>query len=221
MIKKTKYILIVLFCISTYSQNKISYKGEEINALDENNQQTGIWKLYDDEKNILIVIEFKNGEVITDAKYYKDLKLIAAITYNDQLEIYKDSDTIKAKFFRKVDNSQTLVDQNGKELDMETLRYFYLSGQVMAFYYGGNSQMYEFIGNNVDYNTIKNNKGKVKVKFSINAKGQTCNIEIAESTNPELNEEAKRVISILPRWQPGHQGGAFVKCQYEVPITIN
>jgi TonB family protein len=221
MINKTIYFLLFFCCISIYSQNSISYKGEEINALDDNNLQTGIWKLYDDENNNIIETEFKNGKIIGDTKFYKNLKLIAAYNNYDELTIYKGSDTIKAHFFRKADKNYILIDQNGKELDKEISNYSYLTGLVMPFYYGGNSKMYEFIGNNIDYNKIKKNTGKVMVKFSINAKGQSSNIEIIESTNPELNEEVIRVVSILPRWQPGYQNGAFVNCFYTIPVKIN
>jgi len=46
---------IFLFFILTFGflcngQNVIEYKNEQINAIDENGKQTGIWKLYDDEK---------------------------------------------------------------------------------------------------------------------------------------------------------------------------
>lgn len=221
MINKTIYYLLFFFCISIYSQNSISYKGEDINALDENNLQTGIWKLYDDENNIIIENEFKNGKIIGDTKFYKNLKLIAAYNNYDELKIYKDSDTIKAHFFRKTDKNYILIDQNGKELEKEIASFSYLTGLVMPFYYGGNSKLYEFIGNNIDYNKIKKNSGKVIVKFSINTKGQSSNIEIVESTNPELNEEVIRVVSILPRWQPGYQNGAFVNCFYTIPVKIN
>jgi antitoxin component YwqK of YwqJK toxin-antitoxin module len=64
MINKTIYFLFFFCCVSIYSQNSISYKGEDINALDKNNLQTGIWKLYDDENNIIIETEFKNGRII-------------------------------------------------------------------------------------------------------------------------------------------------------------
>lgn len=85
-------------------------------------------------------------------------------------------------------------------------------------YYGGADKLYEFIGNNF----ISNRKtGKVKVQFYIDSKGYATQIEIKESTNPELDSEAKRVVSLLPRWQPAHQGGTFVRCPYIVPITIN
>lgn len=216
--KKTYLILIFIYSITSFAQNSIEYKNETINALDENNNQIGIWKMYDEKNNVLISCEFKDGNLISDTKFYKDSKLIASYNNKNKLEIYKDSKTIACNYFRKADNSQTLIDSNGKELDSEIIKYYTQSAQVMPMYYGGANKLYEFIGNNFNSN---GKTGKVKVQFYIDSKGYATEVEIKESTNPELESEAKRVVSLLPRWQPAHQGGTFVRCPYIVPITIN
>lgn len=216
-------ILIAFTFLSTLSiaQNIIDYKGEKINELDKGFNPTGVWKLYDEEKKITIITEFKNGILVAPTKYYRDAVLIASYNYEEGIEIYKDGDTYKAQFYRRPDGSQTLLDSNGVELESEIIKHFYKSGFVMPMFYGGSTELYGFIAENIDYKSIKNNTGKVKVKFVIDTKGNTSEIEVIESTNPKLNEEAKRLVSILPRWQPAHQGGAFVRCPYVIPITIN
>ncbi|GGF13827.1 energy transducer TonB [Flavobacterium limi] len=214
------FLIAFLICaLNSFSQNIIEYNGEKINALDENNNQTGIWKLFDEEKKILIACEFKNGEYISNTNFYKDSKLIASYNNLDKLEIYKDLKTIICNFHRNEDNSTTLIDKNGNEIDSEIKKYYFLeAGQVMPMFYGGANKLYEFIGNNFNSN---GNKGKVKVKFKIDSKGFATEIEIESSTNEKLNEEAIRIISIMPRCQPAYQRGRFVKYPYVVPININ
>jgi TonB family protein len=216
--KKTYLILILLYSLTSCAQNAIQYNNETINALDENDNKIGVWKMYDEKNNVLITCEFKEGNLVSDTKFYKDSKLIASFNNQDKLEIYKDSKTIVCNYFRKADNSQTLIDSNGKEIDSEIIKYYGQSAQVMPMFYGGANKLYEFIGNNFNSN---GKTGKVKVQFYIDAKGYATQIEIKESSNPELDSEAKRVVSLLPRWQPAHQGGTFVRCPYVVPITIN
>jgi len=216
--KKAYLILLLVHTLSSYAQDVIQYKNETINALDEKDNKTGIWKMYDEKNNVLITCEFKEGNLVSDTKFYKNSKLIASYDNEDKLEIYKDSKTIVCYFFRKADNSQTLVDSKGKEIDFETIKYYSQSAQVMPMFYGGAEKLYEFIGQNFNSN---GKKGTLKVQFYIDAKGYTTQIEVKESTNAELDSEAKRVISILPRWQPAHQGGTFVRCPYIIPITIN
>lgn len=219
--KITKTLLLfnfLIFSIFSIAQNTIEYNGEKINSLDENNNQTGIWKMFDEDNNVLISCEFKEGQLISDTKFYKNSTLIASYNNYNKLEIYKDSKTIVCNYYRKDDNSQTLINTNGEELNSEIIRYYAQAAQVMPMYYGGVSKLYEFIGKNFNSN---GNKGKVKVQFYIDSKGFTTQIEIKESSNPKLNDEAIRIIGLLPRWQPAHQGGKFVKCPYIIPITIN
>ena len=54
ILKKIYFIILTLLTLSSFAQNVIEYKGEQINQLDENGNQTGVWKLYDEEKNIII-----------------------------------------------------------------------------------------------------------------------------------------------------------------------
>lgn len=216
--KKTYLILILIYSLTSCAQNAIQYNNETINALDENNNQIGVWRMYDEKNNILISCEFKDGNLVSDTQFYKDSKLIASYNNQDTLEIYKDSNTIVCNYFRKADNSQTLIDSSGNELNSEILKYYYQSAQVMPMFYGGVNKLYEFIGNNFNSN---GNVGRVKVQFYIDSKGYATDIEIKESTNPKLDSEAKRIVSILPRFQPAHQGGTFVRYPYAIPITIN
>lgn len=216
--KKTFLILLLIHSLLSFAQNAIQYNNETINALDENDNKTGIWKMYDEKNNVLISCEFKDGNLVSDTKFYKNSKLIASYNNQDKLEIYKDSKTIVCNYFRKADNSQTLVDANGNEIDLEIIKYYSQSAQVMPMYYGGANKLYEFIGNNFNRN---GKTGKVEVQFYIDSKGYATEIEIKKSTNPGLDSEAKRVVSLMPRWQPAHQGGTFVRCAYIVPITIN
>ena len=216
-----KKILLIAFLISTVTsiaQNIIEYNGEKINALDENNNQTGIWKLFDEEKKILIICEFKNGEYVSNTNFFKDSKLIASYNNVDKLEIYTDSKTVTCNFHKKEDNSTTLIDKNGNEIDTELKKYYFLSaGEVMPMFYGGINKLYEFIGNNFNSN---GNKGRVVVEFKIDSKGFATEIQIKTTTNEKLNEEAIRIISVMPRCQPAYQRGMFVKYHYLVPINI-
>ena len=146
--KKLYFLILLLissFSSSLIAQKTIEYKDEIINQLDENNKQTGLWKLYDDEKNILITCSFKDGNYASNTNYYKDSKLIASYDNFDIIEIYKKGKTIKASFFKRPDNATTLVDDKGKELDTSIIKYFFQSGQALPIYYGGMSKFYEYI----------------------------------------------------------------------------
>lgn len=205
----------MLTSFSCIGQSSIFFKGENINSIDENGNKIGLWKLYDESNNVKITIDFSQSPPLT--KFFKDEKLIAAFDRNKRLEIYKGSGTIKANYFYNPNGSQTLVNENDQELDLETISYYTQAAEVRAMYYGGINELFAFIGQNFN---SKGQSGSVKVKFMVDCNGFTSQVEIVESSNPQLNDEAVRVISISPRWQPSHQGGDFVKTPFIIPINI-
>ena len=60
-------------------------------------------------------------------------------------------------------------------------------------------------------------QGRVSVIFMIDSKGYTIGVR---SRGPDriLEKEAERIISLLPKMQPGKQRGKPVKVSYAVPI---
>src|SRR5664280_3909289 len=54
--------------------------------------------------------------------------------------------------------------------------------------------------------------GKVYVNLIVSYTGKVKNVEVSKSVSPLLNAEAIRVISSMPEWKPGKQGGKPVDC---------
>ena len=63
-------------------------------------------------------------------------------------------------------------------------------------------------------------QGEVITTFVISKEGTIENITVVKSVGPELDQEAMRVIEIMPQWFPGMQGGKFVAVQYTLPIKF-
>lgn len=63
-------------------------------------------------------------------------------------------------------------------------------------------------------------QGRVTVHFVVNADGSLSNIGIIRGVDPELDGEAVRVISAMPKWKPGTQGGKPVRVKYTVPVMF-
>ena len=88
---------------------------------------------------------------------------------------------------------------------------------------GGMPGMMEFLSKNIRYpvNAQKNGtQGRVTVHFVVNADGSLSNIGIIRGVDPELDGEAVRVISAMPKWKPGTQGGKPVRVKYTVPVMF-
>lgn len=71
---------------------------------------------------------------------------------------------------------------------------------------GGTSAMFEFLNNNVSYPKEAQEKGiegKVTVSFVVKKDGSITNIKVEKSVHPLLDDEAIKVVSLMPNWEPG------------------
>lgn len=95
--------------------------------------------------------------------------------------------------------------------------------EEMPSFPGGDAELLKFIGENTKYPEVakeNNISGRVIVKFCVTAKGGVSQISILKGVSPELDEEAMRVVNMLPAFKAGKQGGKAVPVWYMVPITF-
>lgn len=96
---------------------------------------------------------------------------------------------------------------------------------------GGEDSIWCFIENNLDFKILNysNSQGKVLVFFEIDTTGKVIKIQ----TNPDytqrlewlvndslIESEIKRVIKLLPDWEPGLQRDKPIRVKYTLPIKI-
>ena len=80
-----------------------------------------------------------------------------------------------------------------------------------------------WLGEKVIYPALareKNITGKVTTSVTIDENGKAINPIITSETHPLLNEEALRLIGIMPNWTPAKHHGNLVKVQVEFPVNF-
>jgi TonB family protein len=90
-------------------------------------------------------------------------------------------------------------------------------------YPGGDDARIAFMVQNIKYpEQAKKNgvQGKVFVTFVIEADGSVTNVKVLRGIGAGCDEEAIRVISIMPKWNPGMQDGKAVRTQFNLPISF-
>ena len=95
--------------------------------------------------------------------------------------------------------------------------------EQMPQFPGGPAALMEFLSKNVKYpqEAYKNGiQGRVIVTFVINKDGSISDAKVVKSVDPQLDEEALRVVHSMPNWIPGRQNGEPVNVKYTVPITF-
>lgn len=88
---------------------------------------------------------------------------------------------------------------------------------------GGMSKLMHFLSKNLKYpeQSAKNGiEGKVIVSFIVEKDGRLTNIRVEKSVAPELDAEAVRVISVMPKWNPGKQKGKTVRTSVTQPVRF-
>lgn len=102
-------------------------------------------------------------------------------------------------------------------------RIFEVVEHMPEFTDGGMSALMEYLGKNIKYPDAamkKSTQGRVTVQFVVEKDGSISNVKILRGVEPELDKEAIRVISDMPKWKPGMQRGQAVNVKYTVPIMF-
>ncbi|WP_294083822.1 energy transducer TonB [Proteiniphilum sp. UBA5384] len=96
----------------------------------------------------------------------------------------------------------------------------------MPQYTYGESGLSAFIGHNIRYPREARQEGiegRILCSFIVGNDGAISNIEVVEGTNQALNDEAVRVLGLMPKWIPGENNGekVHVKCLLPIDFVID
>ncbi|MCL1851057.1 MAG: energy transducer TonB [Bacteroidetes bacterium] len=91
---------------------------------------------------------------------------------------------------------------------------------------GGMENMYEFLRTNLRYPEVARNNnisGQVFLEFVVEKDGSISGVKVIVGVYPDLDQEAIRVVKMMPKWKPGKQMGKPVRCFFNIPVrfTIN
>jgi protein TonB len=62
--------------------------------------------------------------------------------------------------------------------------------------------------------------GRVLVQFVIERDGTLTNIQVLQTPDSSLSDEAIRVLKTSPKWTPGKQGNKMVRVKYTLPVEF-
>ena len=95
--------------------------------------------------------------------------------------------------------------------------------EQMPAFPGGMEKLMSFLQNNVKYPKQaqeKGTQGRVIVQFVVNTDGSIDKPKVVKSVDALLDNEALRVVKMMPKWQPGKQNGEAVRVKYVLPVTF-
>lgn len=95
--------------------------------------------------------------------------------------------------------------------------------EKMPAFPGGIAELMKYLSSNIKYPVEAHKagiQGRVVVSFVVNKDGTVKDAKIVRSVDKSIDAEALRVISAMPKWQPGYQDGKAVSVRYTVPVTF-
>lgn len=89
-----------------------------------------------------------------------------------------------------------------------------------AVFPGGEEALYKFLEDNIRIPNEFCGTGTVVVRFVVEKDGSISNPQILRHLCKECDEEALRVVGLMPKWKPGSQSGIPVRQEFTLPISF-
>jgi TonB family protein len=182
--------------------------------------------------------------------FCKDLNNASELGDNEAMNLYnikctrtivirKIPDSLKAKYpkikqltfhysvcnpayFRDI----TFLDKNKTEIT-ETTVYrpdtVFTNISILPEYIGGEKARNSFLAENIKYPELATSlriQGTVYLSFIVNENGDLIDIKVIRGIGGGCDEEAVRVIKLMPKWKPATQNGKNVRVIFNMPIDF-
>jgi len=145
------------------------------------------------------------------------VSLIEIVADNIKLEDF----TVDMESTEHLEIAEVFIEDTKEEEVKEQVPFVIV--EVMPDFPGGDAARIKFLQENTKYPPFAREvglEGKVWISFVVEPDGRLTNIEVYRGVAPILDEEALRVVKMMPKWTPGKQRGKNVRVAFRLPITF-
>ena len=100
----------------------------------------------------------------------------------------------------------------------------YVNPEVRPCFTGGDKAFAAYLSKSIRYpeKALRNRtSGRVYVNFVLNAQGRVTDAHVVSGPGNGLNDEALRLVWLMPPWEPARSNGQPVRVACTVPIAFN
>jgi protein TonB len=163
-------------------------------------------------------------EVVQDNKVLKE---VLPPTIDELKDADPGSETVKG-----TDDGLVMVTPpveilpEGKDLAVEVAaedNKIHLTVEQQPAFEGGMQALSAFLSKHLRYPTRAASagvSGKVFTEFTVGTDGSIENVRVIKGIGFGCDEEALRVIKLMPNWLPGKQSGRAVRVRFTLPVTF-
>jgi len=153
------------------------------------------------------------------------VKFVAPIVTTE--EVVEDADIFNQDELSQTTNEAVAIEEIVVETKVEVIEVEESKKEVftiveeMPAFPGGETERNKFLAANIQYPqqaTENGIQGTVYVSFVVDSKGNVTEVKILRGIGGGCDEEALRVVKMMPKWHPGKQNGKNVRVLFNMPI---
>jgi periplasmic protein TonB len=158
------------------------------------------------------------------------VKFVAPVVTTDSVvetpDIFNQDDLNKKTVNEAVAVEEVVEAPKEEVIEVEEAKPIFTIVEEMPSFPGGEGELAKFLGANIVYPQIAKEsgiQGTVYVSFVVDSKGKVTDVKVLRGIGGGCDEEALRVVRMMPSWHPGKQNGQSVRVQFNMPIrfTLN
>lgn len=122
----------------------------------------------------------------------------------------------------KTESSVTDENENTSESSVVDNKVYSVVEQMPNFP-GGEEALMKFINEHIKYPQSaleQGTQGTIMLRFVVTGTGDIGEVQILKGLDPDCDDEAKRVVKSLPKFNPGMQQGHPVSVWYTIPVRF-
>lgn len=159
-----------------------------------------------------------NGNASGRYRFFYEVSLESRENIRMMAEFRLTDNYEKAKRAEKTPIPKSIV-KNYVEAPKEDEQTVYQVVEEMPEFPGGMPALMKFIRKNLRHDKAEK-KERVIIQIVVDKKGNATNPVVLRSTNPALDEEALRIVSLMPKWKPGRQAGKNRNVKFAFPVAF-
>jgi len=149
------------------------------------------------------------------------------ITIQDSLTDLSNSESLPSgnaqlPINNKSGSNKTIANESKSQTEeLFTNPPIYTIVEEMPTYKGGDVARMKFLQDNIKYPQMAREsgiQGAVYVNFIVDTKGNVTEVKVLRGIGGGCDDEAVRVVKMMPKWQPGKQSGKTVRVLFNMPI---
>lgn len=173
-------------------------------------------------------VEESNGEYLFTEEWGNDSASKEEITFTVSVK-YGQFDGVLKGFYADgtLFCEETYANEGqfikGISYDRNGQSYTYTQKEAMPEFRGGDPELMRFLNKNIKYPQKERDddiEGRVLIAFVVDNNGKVKDVRVVRSVTPGLDNEALRVVKLLPDFKPATYRGQGVSVHYSIPVVF-